>query len=40
MPDNEHKEMGCFVDKDSNPDFEELLSSKLIDVNQCIQMAF
>lgn len=32
--------MGCYEDKIGKPDFQELLSTKLIDAEECIQLAF
>jgi len=40
MPEEEHNEVGCFEDNMGKPDFQKMLSSKLINPEECIQMAF
>jgi hypothetical protein len=40
MPEDQLKEVGCFEDKEGKPDFEKLLSVKLIDPLECVKLAF
>ena len=40
VPDDDMKDVGCYEDKPSNPDFEELLSEKLIGIKECAKLSF
>ena len=40
MPKSGLKEVGCYEDNERNPDFEELLSTKLVGIEECTRLAF
>jgi hypothetical protein len=40
MPEDELTEVGCYEDNAGQPDFELLLSTKLIDIRDCVNIAF